>query len=165
MWEEIWKKIKESEWLRLYIFVAVVLIVVGTIIAGGGVWLTDKIIHWLLPISASVLAVSLFLLFPLGVFRKTRRFAGKGLFLASDIFGLILWLWSLLLTYRLQGLELVFVGLVFFGVGIVIAAMYGALYNGLWGLFLQLVLVAVFLASTRLLGTYLLVKVTPKEVT
>jgi hypothetical protein len=165
MWEEMWKKIKESEWLRLYIFVAVVLIIVGTIVASGGGWLTDKIIHWLLPISLTVLAVSVFLVFPLGIFHKTRSFAGKGLFLASDIFGMILLLWSLLLTYRLQGLEFVLVGLVFFGVGIVIAAMYGALYNGLWGLFLQLVLVTVFIAGTRLVGTYLLVKVMPQEVT
>jgi hypothetical protein len=165
MWEEIWQKFKESEWLRLYIFVAVVIIIVGTIIGGGGVWLTDKIIHWLLPISASVLAVSAFILLSLGFFRRTRLLAGKGLFLASDIFALILWLWSLLLTYRLQGLELVFVGLVFFGVGIVIAAMYLALDHGLWGLYLQLMLVIVFIAGTRLLGTYVLGKVAPKEVT
>jgi hypothetical protein len=81
------EKLKELGWGLLGIIFMVALIILGGLFIYGGVWISDKVYPWLIPISAIALAVSIFIFLPLGIFRKTRAFAGNGLFIASYVFG------------------------------------------------------------------------------
>lgn len=53
-----------------------------------------------------------------------------GLLIASYIFGLMLWMTGLMLTYTLWGLSAVFAGWFVFGIGVAITAIIATLFNG-----------------------------------
>jgi hypothetical protein len=157
------EKLKELGWGLLGIIFMVALIILGGLFIYGGVWISDKVYPWLIPISAIALGVSIFIFLPLGIFRKTRAFAGNGLFIASYVFGATLFVWSLLVAYQLLGVVGILIGLALAGVGVVPVAMFGTIINGLWSLLLELLLITGFTFGTRILGAYLVEKATPKE--
>jgi hypothetical protein len=91
-------------------------------------------------------------------FRRTRAFAGGGIYLASYVFGITLWVWSLLISYTLWGIGGVLIGLILAGIGIVPIAILASLFHGLWSICNQLFLVTAITFGTRFLGTFLLMK-------
>jgi hypothetical protein len=121
----------------------------------GGVWLSDKLYPWLVGLSALAIAVSVFILLPLAVFKKTRGFSGMGFFIVSYVFGATLWVWSLLLTYVLWGGFALCLGLFLGGIGVLPIAMLATTFKGLWSLCGQLVVLAITTYATRVFGLYL----------
>ncbi|WP_148050447.1 hypothetical protein [Pseudomonas brassicacearum] len=85
------------------------------------------------------LAVVLILLLPLSAVRKLRPYTGTGIYISSYVFGLILFLYSVLFTWSLWGGFWAFVGIAGFGGLIVPFAMIATMSKGLWvGFFIVL---------------------------
>jgi hypothetical protein len=145
------------------ILILVGLIFVALLFLQGGVWLGQKVLPWLLRTAAVTLAVVVLVLLPLAAAWRTRRFAAKGLFYASGIFGMTLWIWGLILTYDLWGGAAVLVGLVLLGVGVVPMAMLATLFGAMWPTLGRLLLLAALTFGTRHLGTHLLAKLKAAE--
>ena len=154
----MWEKLKGVGWgvAGLAILVAFALLV--ALFIHGGAWLGEKIYPWLVWISSLALVILLFVLLPLGVFHKTREFAGNGMLIASWVFGLTLWVWGLILTYHLWGALAVYIGLFFFGVGVVPMAMFATLFKGMWSTLGELVFLTILTFGSRLVGAFVRTK-------
>ena len=139
--------------LRIVGFAAVIVVVF--LLVQGGAWLADKVYPILIVLFVLALAVSVLILLPLAIFRKTRGFAGLGFYITSYIYGLAVWVWSLLLTYTLWGSFGVVVGLLMGGVGIVPLSVVACIFHGMFSIALQVVLLAAFVFGVRALALFL----------
>jgi hypothetical protein len=99
----------------------------------------------------------------LAIPRGTRPFAGMGLFIASYVFGVTMWVWAFLLTLMLWGWLAVIVGVMMAGVGVVPIALLATALNGMWSVFGQLLLGLVMTFGCRAAGFYVLGKSSQKE--
>ena len=150
------EKLKNVGWTILGLGGFAIAILIPVLFILGGVWIAEYVLPWLAPIMWLVLAFDLIVLLPLAVFKKTRGYAGIGLYLSSYIFGLTLWLFGLLLAYFMWGFVAVFIGLALAGVGVVPVAMLATLFNGEWGVLGLLVLFTIITFGARALGTHLI---------
>ena len=108
-----------------------------------------------LPFYELALAVAIFVLLPLTIWRKTRGAASAGLLITSYIFGLTTWLLSAAVTFGSFGWFGLIIGLLFLGVGVVPLAIIGAIFkldNG--GLALVLFVMVVVTFGARFGGAY-----------
>jgi hypothetical protein len=135
------------------------LLALPVILIFGLTWVSVIVSPWLVPAFFWTLVMSIFILGPLAVIRRTRGFAAAGLMVASYVFGACLWITSLLLTYELWGTIAVTIGLVVLGIGIVPVALLAALFHGQWWHLLDLVMLIVATFGTRLLAGSLAEKV------
>ncbi len=76
--------------------------------------------------------MTFFILLPLSIPRRLRRFGGYCIYITSYILGMTLWVWGLLLTDFLWGRLAVVLGLVFAGAGVVPVAILASLSKGMW---------------------------------
>jgi len=81
----------------------VALIVVIFLLVQGGAWLADKAYPILIILVVIALVITVFIPLPLAIFHKTRGFAGVGIYITSYVYGLTVWVWSLLITYAIWG--------------------------------------------------------------
>ncbi len=125
---------------------------VAFLLITGGAWLADKAYPWLILLFTLALGISIFILLPLAIFRRTRGFAGLGIYIASYIFGITLWVWCLLTVYTLWGGFAVVIGILMGGVGVVPLAIIAAAIKGLWSLAIQMIVVALVTFGARFLG-------------
>ncbi|MBI4619907.1 MAG: hypothetical protein HY739_07075 [Desulfobacterales bacterium] len=152
----MWEKIKGAGAAILGIgFFLVIVLLIGLFIHGGA-WLSAKVYPWLTIAFSITFGIALFILAPLGIFRRTRGFSGNGMVISSYIFGLTLWVWGFLLTYTLWGGLAVFIGLFLFGVGVVPIAMLATLFKGMWLTLCQLLFLTALTFGSRILGVFLL---------
>ena len=150
----MWEKLKGAGAIvaGIAIFLGIALLI--ALFIHGGAWLGEKIYPWLVTISSIALAIVIFVLLPLVLFRKTRGFSGTGLMIASFVFGFTLWVWGLLLTYHLWGAIAVFIGLFLMGVGVVPIAMLATLFKGMWSTLGELVVLTLLTFGTRFAGAW-----------
>ena len=132
--------------------------IVAMMLIRGGAWVSEMLYPWIAVLSSFAFVVCIFILLPLAAFKKTRVFSGTGFYIASYVFGVSLWVWSLLLTYFLWGGFALFVGLFLAGVGVLPIAMLATAFNGMWTQFGELVLTMVITYATRSFGYYLVSK-------
>ncbi len=78
-----------------------VMLAVPFMLLFGMAWFSVKISPWLMPVFLWTLAFCLFVLVPMSFVAKTRGFAAIGLLLSSYVFGAVLWVWALLVTWNL----------------------------------------------------------------
>jgi len=121
----------------------------------GMVWASEKLYPWLLDASEFALAVCIFFLLPLCGFKKTRPWAGNGFYIASFLFGAMLFTFSCLIAYNIWGYTGLMIGLVFAGVGVVPVAFLATLLNGEWMMLVSIVLGLIMTYGSRLLGLWL----------
>ena len=117
--------------------------------------LAVKAYTFTLPFYELALAIAIFVLLPLTIWRKTRGAAGAGLLITSYIFGLTTWLLSAAVTFGSFGWFGLIIGLLFLGVGVVPLAIIGAIFkldNG--GLALVLFVMVVVTFGARFGGAY-----------
>ncbi len=121
----------------------------------GGVWMAREVYPGLIFGAKAVLLGMLILFIPLSMFRRTRAVAGLGIFALSYLLGLTLWVWSLILTFKLWGIFAVILGLFFVGVGIVPIALLAVLFHGDWATLGDLLLLIICVPVSRSFGLYL----------
>jgi hypothetical protein len=108
-----------------------------------------------LPFYSLALAITVFVLLPLAVWRKTRSTASIGLLVASYIFGVTTWLLGAAVTFGAFGWFGLIVGLLVFGISVVPLAIIGAIFkqhDG--GLALVLFVMVLVTLASRLGGAY-----------
>lgn len=124
----------------------------------GGLWLAPIVLPWLNLISVITFLVCILIFLPLSIFKRTRAFAGIGLFSASYIFGMSLWFAGFLLTYVYWGGLALVIGLFIAGIGVVPIAMLASALHSDWSIFFELILSAFFTFGSRILGSNLIEK-------
>jgi signal transduction histidine kinase len=137
------------------------MVAVGFIIAAfvkGAEWLGEVALPFLPNIFWICVALVLFILLPLLIFKKTRIVGGGGLYIISYLFGLTLWIYSFIYAYALWGIAGVVVGFFIIGVGVVPVALLATMINGYWFVVLEIVVMGFCVFGTRALGTYILSK-------
>ncbi len=157
------EKIKNLGWGLLGIIIMFGLILLALLFIKGGLWLSATIYPWLVSISGITFAISIFILLPLAIFKKTRGASAIGLLIASYIFGATAWVWSFLLAYVFWGFLGLFIGLFIGGVGVVPIAMLASMFKGEWGIFGQLVLIVIITFGVRFLSLYIAEKAEQKD--
>ena len=130
-------------------------IIIIFLLIQGGAWLADKVYPILIVLFLIALVITVFILLPLAIFRKTRAFAGFGMYVASYVYGLTVWVWSLLLTYALWGEFGVVVGIFMGGLGIVPLSVVACLFKGMFSIALQVALLGAFAFGVRMFGLFL----------
>jgi uncharacterized protein YacL len=78
-----------------------------------------------------------------------------GIYITSYVYGLTVWIWSLLLTYTLWGAFGVVVGILMGVVGIVPLSVVACLFKGLFSIAFQVVLLAAFVFGVRAFALFL----------
>ncbi|MEW6325097.1 MAG: hypothetical protein AB1515_06885 [Nitrospirota bacterium] len=156
--------LKEIGSTALFIIFFIGLILLGAMFLKGAIWLSATLYPWLVGISGTTLAITVFFLIPNAIFSPIPKIAGIGMVIASYVFGTTLWTMSLLLTYLLWGGWAVFIGLFIFGIGVVPMAMLAIALKGIWLGVGELALLLVLSLGLRFWGAYLLVKIDEKTV-
>ena len=90
--------------------------------------LAVKVYTFLMPLSWIALVVCVLVLLPMALFERTRAQAGIGLFLASWLFGLTVWILSAMVTFATLGWIGLLIGLFIFGVGVVPIGIFAAFF-------------------------------------
>ena len=150
----MWERIKGAGGFAFAIAALGGVVLLFALFIEGGVWLGEKIHPWLVTATGVALGIVTLVFLPLLPFRKTRAFAGVGLNFASVMFGFTLWVWGLLLTYRLWGAIGVVIGLVILGVGVIPIAMLATLFKGMWLTLGELVLLTVLAFGSRFVAVW-----------
>ena len=132
------------------------IIVVLFLLVQGGTWLADKVYPILILLFVLTLAVTILILLPLAIFRNTRSFAGVGIYITSYVYGLTVWVWSLLLTYTLWGGFGVVIGILLGGVGIVPLSVVACFLKGMFSIAFQVILLAAFAFGVRAFAMFLI---------
>jgi membrane-anchored protein YejM (alkaline phosphatase superfamily) len=119
--------------------------------AAFSVW----VLKWTFPAFTAIFLLSLVLLVPLSLIPTARGLSAIGFVIASNAFGVILWIWGIAYTYSVWGLFAVIIGLVLLGGGVVPIAMFAALLHGDWGNLGLFVVTAVIMIGCRVLANWL----------
>jgi hypothetical protein len=115
--------------------------------------------RWTDPYATAAFLIGLFVLVPLGFFRRGRGWAGTGLHIGSYVLGLNVWLLGLGITFGSYGWIGLLIGFLFFAVGVVPMAIFAAFFKisePRLGWELLLAILVVF--SFRIYGIWLLTK-------
>lgn len=86
------------------------------------------------PVYVLTFFVILFVFLPMGFFEKTRKVSIEALWVASYIFNLTGWVYSVAVAFALLGWFWLIIGLLFAGIGVAPIAFIGALIKGPYGL-------------------------------
>lgn len=143
-------------------------VVLGFIILGLVVFLSLFFIKYLL-IAALYLVpifekmnntISFIVLFLLAcsVAPAFRVVTGVGIIIGASLWGIGLWLNSLIITYTLWGLTGLFIGLFLAGVGVLPSAILALLFNGEWKAALILLVSLIITLAAHLLGYWIISK-------
>lgn len=109
-----------------------------------------KAYSFLMPISWITLAIVVFILMPLALFKGTRRFAGFTIFFSSYLFGLTTWLLSAAITFTSWGWPALIIGFVLGGVGVVPIGILAAFISlGLPSLGFSLIVMIIIVFAAR----------------
>ena len=151
----MWEELKGAGLVVGGIAILVGMFLVGVLLLRGAVWVGERVYPWLIDIAWIFLAISVLILAPLALLRRTRQISAIGFLVASFAFGATAWVLGLLLTYSLWGLVALIIGLAMVGIGVVPIAMLATLFNGKWEYFFELVVLVVLTFGCRFLALYL----------
>jgi hypothetical protein len=140
------------------VVMVLVLVAIPVIFLYGASWASEKVYPWLAPVFNLTLSICVLLLGPLSFFSKTRAFAAMGFLISSFVFGVILWILSLLLTLELWGMLAAIIGIVLMGIGIVPVALLAALFHADWSSIGSLAMLIVATFGVRMLSLWLAAK-------
>jgi hypothetical protein len=141
--------LKKIAYGALFFLVMVALLTFTVLLMRGMVWASEKTLPWLVVASQIALAICIFIFLPLCIFRKTRPLAGLGFYIASFVFGVLLFALSCLLSVSIWGYGALIVGLVMGGVGVLPVALVATLFTARWELFIELIIGLVMTFGTR----------------
>lgn len=99
-----------------------------------------------------------FVFIPLGIFDKTRGFSAGALLIISYIFGFAVWIYSAGVAFAILGWFWLIVGLLLAGMGVVVVAFFGALFQGYFSLAFGIALSILLVIAIRYVANYLIEK-------
>lgn len=144
-------------WILGFGFLAV-LIAIGTAFIYGVVWISAKLYPIVEVLSVLGFIVLVLNLLPSAIFKGSRRICGNGIVIVSYVWGVSLWMYSILILYQLWGVGGIYLGFATLGVVTVPLACVASLFRGEWSLTGQLILWAVIVFATRALGYWIISK-------
>lgn len=130
-------------------------IMIPLILIYGTVFVAGKLLPMLTLAATVAFALCLNFLLPLSLFRFTRVIAACGLLIASFVFGAVLWLTGVVVTYDYWGIGGLFIGLVIAGVGVVPIAMLALALHAEWYDLAASIFMIVLTFGARALALYL----------
>jgi hypothetical protein len=131
------------------------MVAIPIIILFGMARVSMSIYPWLMPVFFLTLAICVFPLGPLALLTKTRGFAASAYLLSSYVFGAILWIWALLLTFDLWGMFAVIIGILFLGIGIIPVALLAVIFHAEWSSLGDLTIMIVVTFGFRIFAVWL----------
>jgi hypothetical protein len=137
--------------------------VVALLYLRGIAWVSERVFDYVALVNGYAFIISAFVFLPCAVFRATRKVAAFGLFAASMVFGITVWIFGLLVTYAIWGLFGVFIGLGLFGFGVVPLGMIAGGLHGEWEAVMQLVLGIILTLGARGIAAWLAAKIDEAE--
>ena len=105
-----------------------------------------------------VFVICILIFIPLYIFKKSRRILGVILYYRTILFGITLWLNSLLISLKYAGMIWVIIGLLFAGIGILPVAIISCMVAKEWLLGIFLIVFILIVISLRYLGLDLIAK-------
>lgn len=123
----------------------------------GLIYFSIFVMKWA-PIISAAGIVGAAVLLPLALIPAIRAFSAAGLYLTSMVFGTVLWVFGVAITYTIWGGFALAVGLVFAIVGVVPMAMIASLLSGEFSVLGTLIFQAVLTYGTRMLAIWLMNK-------
>ena len=112
----------------------------------------DKIISWSVAIAQIFFVLDIIIFLPLSFIKKTKKFAGKGLFFSGFIFGFTVWLIGAIITFSYWGIIALIIGLVLMGVGVIPMGIVACFFNGLWLELAILIIGSILVFAVRAYG-------------
>jgi hypothetical protein len=109
-----------------------VMLLLGVFFIYGATWFSLWAIPYMTFATDIAVAVCIFILLPLALFRRTRPASAYGFMLCSFVFGICLWMYGLLITMSIWGPVAVIVGLMLGGIGVVPIGMLACVFHGEW---------------------------------
>lgn len=153
------QKLKDFSWGILGIIIAISGVVLFAFILRFGIGVIEKIIPVIQLLYNITLWINILILLPLSFIKKTRMFSLFAFYVSSYIFGIELWMLSLLITYFNWGWIWVFVGIFLFGVGVVPIAVLGSLFIGDLGTLFGLLFMVALTYGARAYALYIANKI------
>jgi hypothetical protein len=150
MWQKFRLFAISTGYLGVFLGLAVVGVIIAMFAIKGGIWLGKTVYPFSILLTQLAFAASIFIFLPLSFVRRTYGFSSGGLFIASIVIGVGIWIWALLLTYHIWGAVGVFIGLFMMGVGVVPVALVATMVKGMWGIFGQLLLALALMWAVRI---------------
>ena len=149
---------KNSGTVLLWIVGLLAVFLIGTLLLGGAVWISDKVQPILQIVTSFAIIITVFILLPLSFIKKTRGFAAIGLLVLSYAFGLDLWTYSVLLSYQFWRFWGLCFGLLAGGIGVFPVAILASIFNGAWQELINLIFLFLCTFGLRILSYYLIAK-------
>ncbi len=139
-----------------------VLIIVGfaLLIIGGA-----KLFEFLYPTLERISSITwgiVWLLVFLSIVPRFRNFTGSGIILGTYIGGAIFWLLCFYVTYSLWGFLGIFVGVLFFGLGVIFTAILALIFDGQFMGALTFIFISLQILLFGYLGFWITTKYRPK---
>lgn len=151
----MWEKLKSLGGGAVGILLFIAFGLLGAMLLKGSVWLSETALPFFKEAASIGFYVILLILLPLSLIKKLRGITGSLIFLASYLFGITVWLWSVLVTYTLWGWFGLSVGLFIMGIGVLPIAILAAMFKGMWSLAFSLVIMIAITYGARVLGFYI----------
>lgn len=146
-------------WGRLDIAIMVALVFVAALLINGMAWVYGHVLEYLITFNNIVTLVCIVVLLPLAPFRKTRIVPAYGLYVASFVFGVCVWVYGFVVTYEIWGGVGVLIGLMLGIVGIVPLGIIAALWHSEWVIAAELIYGLVLTYGARAIALWLGAKI------
>jgi len=146
--------------------IAIMLVIasIGIALLLGAAELSVWALEWAPAVFGIAFSICLLLLLPLAIIPATRGLSGNGFYLASYVFGVILWILSMAFVYIEWGLFPVIIGLILGGIGVVPIAILASIFEGQWAVLGNLTVLIVLTIGLRIFGVWLVEKAAERAI-
>ncbi|TRD11710.1 hypothetical protein FGU71_07425 [Erythrobacter insulae] len=141
-----------------------VLSILGVALLYGAAEFSVWALEWAPSIFGVAFAICLLVFLPLSAIGSTRGFAGNGFYLASYLFGLVLWVLAMAFVYIEWGLFAVIIGLVLGGIGVVPIAILAAILEAQWTVLGNIAVLIALTIGLRIFGYWLIEKAAERAI-
>ena len=135
--------------------VLLVILAIPIILLTGAAEFSVWALDWI-PGTIGIAITGCLVLLPLAVIPATRGFASSMYGLASFAFGVCLWLYALAFTYIEWGMVGVVIGVLVFGVGVVITGILAAIFSATWVVLWNIAFLFALFIVARILSAWLM---------
>jgi hypothetical protein len=155
--------LKNVGWGLLGIAIIAPLVFVAALLINGIAWVSGHVLEYLITLNNIVTVMCIVFLPPLALFRKTRVVPAYGLYVASFVFGVCVWVYGFMVTYEIWDGVGVLIGLMLGIVGIVPLGIIAALWHSEWVIAAELTYGVVLTYGARAIALWLRAKIERRE--